>query len=156
VSGPVFIICALGLVWGGTEGVGSRLHVLRSQTRFRWYQGRWVPFSSFALPNTFLAVSRASGPIFQFCAPGLFLGGIEGVGSSLHVLCSQSRFRRYRGRRGSFSCFALMNAFWAVPRASGPVFMFCAPGLVFGWYRGRQGSFSCFKLPKSFWAVPRP
>jgi hypothetical protein len=30
----VFIFCALGLVFGGTEGVGSRFHVLHARTRF--------------------------------------------------------------------------------------------------------------------------
>jgi hypothetical protein len=36
-SGPVFMFCALGLIFDGTEGVGSRFHVLRSRTRFRRY-----------------------------------------------------------------------------------------------------------------------
>jgi hypothetical protein len=35
--GPVFIFCAHVTVCGGTEGVGSRFHVLRSWTRFRRY-----------------------------------------------------------------------------------------------------------------------
>jgi hypothetical protein len=36
--GPVFMICALRLVLVGTDGVGSRFHVLRSQTYFRRYR----------------------------------------------------------------------------------------------------------------------
>jgi hypothetical protein len=166
--------CASVIVFGGTECVGSRFHVLRSQTRFRRYRGRRVPFSCFALPDSFSAVPRASGPVFMFCAPGLIFGGTERVGSRFHVLRSRTRFRRYRGRRVPFCCFALPNPFLAVPRASGPVFMFYAPGRIFGGtegipsrfhvlrsqtyfqrYRGRRVPISCFALPDSFSAVPR-
>jgi hypothetical protein len=210
-SGAVFMFCAPGLVFGGAECVRSRFHILRAQTRFRRYRGSRVPFSCFALPDSFSAVPRASGPVFMFCAPGHIFGNAESVGSRFHVLRARTRFRLYRGRRVSFSCFVLPNSFsavrgrrvpfhvvrsWtrfrrcpvrrvpfscfarpdscsAVPRASGPVFMFCAPGLVFGfaefvgsrfhvlsartrvrWYRGRRVPFSCFALPDSFSAVP--
>jgi hypothetical protein len=141
---------APGLVFCGTKGVGSCYHVL-------------------CAPDSFSAVSRASGPVFMFCAPGLVFGGTEGVGSRFHVLCARTRFRRYRGRRDPFSCFVRPHSFSAVPRASCRVFMFCAPGLVFGGTegvgtrfhvlrarnrfrgnRGRQISFSCFALPDSF------
>jgi hypothetical protein len=37
---------------------------------------------------------------------------------------------RYRACRVPSSCFALLESFHVVPRASGPIFMFCAPGLV--------------------------
>jgi hypothetical protein len=203
------MFCAPSLVLGGTECVGSRFHVLCDQTHFRRYQGRRVPFSYFARPDTFSAVTRASGFVFMFCAPGLvfdgtedvgyrflvlssrthlrrfryrrvpfsyyahsdmssavprasclifmfyapqvvsrgtegvgsrfhvlrsliILGGTEGVGSRFHVLRSPTHFWSYRGRRVPFSCFARSDSFSAVPRASGPVFMFCAPGHVFG------------------------
>jgi hypothetical protein len=168
------MFCALGLLFGGTEGVGSSFHVLRARTHFRLYRRRLVIFSSFALPDSFSAVMRASGPVFMFCAPGLFFGGSEGVGSSFHVLCSRTRFRRYRGRRVTFSCYVLPNSFSAVPRASAPVFMFCAPRHVSGGaegfgshfhvlralthfrrYRGRRVMFSCFALPDLFGAVRR-
>jgi hypothetical protein len=190
-SGPVFIFCALGLVFVGTEGVGSRFHVLRARTRFRRYRGSRVPFSCFARPNLFLAVPRAFDPVFLFYAPGLVFRGtegvgsrfhilrprtrfrrLEGVGSLFHVLRAQTRFRRYRGHRVPFSCFARPNLFLAVPRAFDPVFLFCAPGLIFGGtegvgshfnilrsrtrfrrYRGRRVLFSCFALPDSFSAV---
>jgi hypothetical protein len=154
-SGPVFIFSAPGHVFEGTDGVGSRFHVLRSRTLFRPYRGRLVPFSCIPLPDIFSAVLRASGPVFFFCARGIILGGTKGVGSRFYVLRSRTRFQRYRGRRG-------------------PVFMFCAPGLVFGGtvgvgsrfhvlpaqtlfrrYRGRQIPFFCFLLPKMFSAVPR-
>jgi hypothetical protein len=52
--GPVFMFCALGLIFGGTEGAGSSFHVLRSRARFGRYRGRCVPFSCFALPDSFL------------------------------------------------------------------------------------------------------
>jgi ABC-type sulfate transport system permease subunit len=104
VSGPVFMFCAPGHVFDGKEGVGSRFQVLRVQTRIRRYRGRRVAFSCFALPDSFSAVPKASGPIFMFCAP---------------------------------------DSFSAVPRASGPVFMFCAPGLVFG---GAECGFNFVKI----------
>jgi hypothetical protein len=230
-SGPVFMFYAPELIFGGTEDVGSRFHVLRSQTHFRRYQGRRVPFSCFALPDSVSTVPRASGPIFMFCsrtrfrrhqewrvpfsccalldsfsavsgatcsvfmfcptalifisiksvrsyfmfcAFGLIFGGIEGVSSSFHVLRSRTHFPWYRGRRVPFLCFALLNSFSTVPRASGPVFIFCAPRLVFGCtgcdvsrfhisraprlifrpYRVRHVMFACFACSDSFSAVP--
>jgi hypothetical protein len=147
------MVCAPGLVFGGTEGVGYRFHVLLCRTRFWRYRGHAIPFSCFPLPDMFLWVPRASGPFFTFCAPGLIFGGTEGVGSSLHVLRARTHFRRYRGRWVPFSCFAFPDSFLAVPSASGPVFIFCAPGLIFG-ARGRRVPFSCFARPDSFSAVP--
>jgi hypothetical protein len=132
VLGLVFIFCAPKLVFGGTEGVGSRFHVLRSRTHFRRYRGRPIPFSCFPLPDMFLAVPRASGPFFMFGALGIVFGGNECVGSRFHVLCSWTRFRRFRVRRVSFSYFARPESFSALTRASGLVFMFCDPGLIFG------------------------
>jgi hypothetical protein len=98
-------------VFGGTEGVLSLFHVLRSRTRFRRYRGCRLPFSCFALPDSFSAVPRASGPVFMFCVTGLVFGGTEGVGSRLHVLRFRTRFRRYRERRVPFSYFALPDSF---------------------------------------------
>jgi hypothetical protein len=131
-SSPFFMFCAPKLIFGGTEVVGSRFHVLLSRTSFRRYQRRQVLFSCFALPDSFSVVSGVSNPVFMFCAPGLIFGCTEGVGTRFHVLRSQTLFCWYRGRRVPFSCFALPDSFSAVPRASGPVFMFCAQGLIFG------------------------
>jgi hypothetical protein len=131
-SGPIFMFCVPGHIFGGAEGVGSRFQVLRFRTRFMWYRGRRVPFSCFALPDSFSAVPRVSGPVFMFCAPGLDFGGTEGVGSRFHVSQSRTRFRRYRGRLVPFSCLARPDSFSAVTRAPVPIFMFCAPELVFG------------------------
>jgi hypothetical protein len=141
VSGPVFMFCAPGFVFmfcgtGGTDGVGSRFPVLRAQTRFRPYPGCRVLFSCFALPESFSAVLRALGPILMFSTPGQVFGGTEGVRSLFHVLRARTRFLLYRRRRDLFTCFALLNSFSAVPRASGPVYMFCAPELVFGCTEG--------------------
>jgi hypothetical protein len=129
--GPIFMFCAPGLVFGGTKGVESRFHVLRSQTRFRRFRGRRVPFSCFARPDSFSAVPKPSGSIFMFYAPGLVLGGTEDVGSRFNVLRARTHLRRYRGRRVPFSSFAAPDSFLAVRKASGPIFMFCAPGIVF-------------------------
>jgi hypothetical protein len=118
---------APGLVLGGTEGVRSSFHVLRSLTHFRRNRGRRVRFSCFAFPDTFSAVPRAPGSVFMFYARGLVLGCTEGVESRLHILRSRTRFRRYRGRRVPFSCFTFPDSFLTVPRAPVPVFMFCAP-----------------------------
>jgi hypothetical protein len=174
-SGPVFMFCAPRRIFGGTKGVGSRFHVLRSRTRFRHYRLCRVQFSCFALPDPFSAIPTASGPVIMFCAPGTVLDCTEGVGSRFHVLRSKTQFGRYRGRRVPFSCFALPDSFSAIPMASSPDFMFCAPGLIFGGtegvksrflvlrsrtrflrYRRRRFPFSCFALPTAFSAVPRP
>jgi hypothetical protein len=168
------MFCAQGIVFGGTGGDRYLFLVLRSRTHFLQYGGRRVPFSCFALPESFSTVPSASGPIFMFCTPGLIFDGTEGVGSRFHVLRSRNRFRRCRGRRDPFSCFVLPESFSAVPSVLGPVFMFCAPGFVFvgtegvasGFhvflaqthfrrYRGRRVPFSCFALPDSFSLVPR-
>jgi hypothetical protein len=127
----------------------------------------------FYAPDSFSAVERASGPVYMFCAPELVFGGTGGVRSRFLVLRSPNHFRRYRGRRVPFSCLARPDSLSAVPRASGPVFMFCASGLVFGGTKGagsrfhvflihnhfwrcqvRRVPFSCFALPDSFSAVP--
>jgi hypothetical protein len=174
VSGPVFTFRTPGLVFSGTEGVESLFRVLRSWTLFWWYRGRRFPFSCFALSNSFSVVPRASGPVFTLFAPGHVFSGNEGVRSRFHVLRSRTHFLRYRGRRVPFSCFPLPDSFSAVSRASGPVFMFCVPVLVFGgtkgvgshfldlrsmtrfrWYQRRRVPFSCFVRPASFSAVPR-
>jgi hypothetical protein len=131
-SGPIFMFCALELIFIGTEGIGSRFHILRSRTRFQRYRGRRDPFSCFALPNSFRAVPRLSGPVNMFCAPGLIVGGTEGVESYFHVLRSRTRFGRYRGCQIPFSCFLLPDSFSTELRVLGPVFMFCASGPVSG------------------------
>jgi hypothetical protein len=128
----------------------------------------------FALPDMFSEVPRAMGPVFMFCAPRLIFGGTDDVGSCFHVLRVRTRFRRYRGCRVLFSYFLPPELFPALPRALGPVFMFCASGLVFDGtegvgscfhifcprscfprYRGRWVPFSCFARPDSFSAVSR-
>jgi hypothetical protein len=147
---------------------------LRSRTHFRRYRGLRVPFSCFARPDTFSTAPRASGPVFMFCASGLFFDGTKGVGTRFHVLRALTHFRRYRGCRVMFSFFALPDSVSTVPRASGPDFMFCAPGLIFSgpegvWsrfnvlrartrfrrFRGRWVPFSCFLLLDMFLGVPR-
>jgi hypothetical protein len=153
-SGPVLTFCAHGLIFGGTVGVGSRFHVLRPRTHFRRYRGlifggivsMFCPsglifggiegvgsrFRCFARQDSFSAMSSASGPVFMFCVPVLGFSGNEGVGSRFHFLLSRTHFRRYRGCRVLFSCSARPDWFSAVRRASGPVLMFCLPGLFFG------------------------
>jgi hypothetical protein len=172
VSGPVFTFCVSRLAFGGIDGVGSRILVLRAWTRVRRYRGRRVSFSIFALPDLFSAVTRALGPVFTFCAPGLIFDGTEGVASRFLVLRARTHFRRYRGHRVPFSRFALPDSFSAVTSASIPVFTFCAPGQVFvvaegiGSHfhvlrsrtrfrrcRGRPVPFSHFARPDSFSAV---
>jgi hypothetical protein len=140
-SAPVFMLCTHGHVFDSAEGVRSRFHVLRPRTCFRWYLGRRVPFSCFALSDSFSAVLRASGPVFMFCSPRLVFSDTHGVGSHFHVLRARTHFRRYRRRPLPFSCFALTNTFSAVRRASRPVYMFCAPGLLFGVSEGVGSNF---------------
>jgi hypothetical protein len=135
-SGLVLMFCAPERVFGGTEGVGSRFLVLRSKSHFRQYRGRRDPFSCFPRRDSFSAVPRASALVFRFCAPGLVSRGIEGIRSSFHVLGARTRFWRYQGCQLPFSCFGLPYSFSTVPRASCPVYIFCAPVLIFG---GNEG-----------------
>jgi hypothetical protein len=114
--------CALGLVLSATKGVRSHFHVFPSRTHFRRYRGRRVLFSCFALPNLFLTITREPGRVFMFRAPRLIFDCSEGVGSHFRVLRTRTHFRRYRGRRVSFSYFPLPNTFRAEPRAPNPIF----------------------------------
>jgi hypothetical protein len=113
-SGPVFMFCAPKHVFDGTDGVGSHFHVLHARGRFRQFRGCRVSFSCFALRESFLAVPRASGPVFMFCVPEPVFGGAECVGSLFHVLRARTSFRRYRGRPIPFSCFPLSDTFLAI------------------------------------------
>jgi hypothetical protein len=154
-SGLVFMFYAPGLVFCGTEGIGANFHVLRALTHFRRYRWRRVQFSCFTLPDSFSAVPRVSGPVLMFCAPALAFGGTMGVGSRFHVLPARSHFRRYLGRPILFSCFPRINIFSAVPRASGPVFMFCALGLIFGGTECVSSHFHVFPFLDMFSAIQR-
>jgi hypothetical protein len=145
-SGPVFMFCAPGLIFGGAERVESPLHILRAQNRFRWYRGPRVPFSCFARPDSFSAVLNASGLIFIFCPPGLVFGSTVGVGSRFHVLGSRTHIQRSREHQVLFSCFARSDSFSTVPRASGLVFMFCVAELVFD---GTEGVGTLFLVLRS-------
>jgi hypothetical protein len=144
------MFCAPEIIIGGCKGVGYHNQVLRARTRFRRYLKRRVPFSYFELQDSFSAVPRSSGPVFIFYAPRLVFGGTEVVRSRCHILRSKTRFRRYRGRRVPFSYFALTDSFSAVPRASGPFFKFCAPGLVFGRTEGVVSHFHVLCAPTRF------
>jgi hypothetical protein len=146
-SGPVLMFCASRLVFDGTEGTRSSFHVLGSRTHFRRYRGRRVPFSCFALADSFLAEPRASSLILMFCAAGLIFGGTKGVRSLFHVLRSRTRFRQYIGRRVPFPCFALPDQFSTEPSESGLIFMFYAPDLNFDGIE-RVGSVFMFCAPR--------
>jgi hypothetical protein len=130
-SSLVFMFCAPIIIFGGEKGVGSC-------------------FSFFALPDLFLVVPGASDRVFLFCAPWLDFNGTEGVGSRFHVLRFRARFRRYRGHRVLFSCFARSESFSAVPGASGPVFLFCAPRLIFGGTSGVGSRFHVLRFRTRF------
>jgi hypothetical protein len=120
--GSRFMFCAPGLVFGGNEGAGYRFHVLCSWSRFL--------LSSFALLDSFSAVSRASTPVLIFGA--------------------RTRFRQYRGRRVPFSCFALPDSVSAIMRASGLVFLFCALGHVFDGMEGVRSRFHVLRALAHF------
>jgi hypothetical protein len=133
--GLILMICVPGLVFSGTENAGSRFHVLRSQTHFRRCRVRRLPFSCFASPE-------------------LIFDGTKGVGSRFHVFRYRTRFRRYGGRRVSISCFVLPDSFSAVPTAPGPVFMFCAPKLIFDGTKGVGSGFHVLRLCDPFSRAP--
>jgi hypothetical protein len=126
------MFCALVLVFGGAECVGSRFHDLPTRTRFRRYRGRPIPFSCSPLPDMFLAGRRVSCLVFMFCVPGQVFCGTEGVGSRFHVCTAGLIFGGTEGVDSHFHVFSFPNSFSAVRRVSGPVFIFCAPELVFG------------------------
>jgi hypothetical protein len=149
-SGPIFMFCVPVLIFDGTEGVRYRFLVLRSRTHFQRYPGRRVPFSCFARPNSFSAVPTASAPVFMYCHPEHFFDGAVRVESHFHVLHSRTHFRRFRDRWFPFSCFASPYSFSTVSRASGPVFTFCAPGLVFGGTVGVNSRFHVLRVRTHF------
>jgi hypothetical protein len=144
------MFCAPGLIFGGTEGVDSRFHVLRTRNHFRRCRGSHDPFSCFSRPDSVSAVLRASAPVFMFCAPALGFDGTEGVLSRFHVLRARTRFRRYRGRRVLFSCLARPDSVSAVPRASSPVFMLCTPRLGFDDFEGVMSRFHVLRAQTRF------
>jgi hypothetical protein len=102
-------------------------------------------FSCYAPPDPIWAEPRASSPVFMFRTPELLFDFTDGFECRFHVLCSRSCFRRYRGRRVPFSCFAIPDSFPAVPRTSGPICMFGAPGHVFRGTKALLDSFSTVK-----------
>jgi hypothetical protein len=169
-SGLIFKFCVPELLSRGNEGVGSRFQVLRFRTHFQRYRGRRVlflcfalpdsfsavppcpvPFSCFVLPDSFSTVPTASALFFLFSASGLIFDGTESVEFSFQVLSALTHFRRYRGRRVPFICFALPDTFSAVPRMSGPVFMFIAPGLIFSGNEGVGSRFQLLRFRSRFW-----
>jgi hypothetical protein len=117
----------------GTDSVGSRLHVLRSRTRFQRYRGRRVPFSCFALPDSFSMVPWAFRSVFMFSATGNVFGGTEGVGSRFHVSAPELVFGDFEGVKSYFYVFRSRKCFRR--------------------YRGRQVPFSCLAHPDSFLTV---
>jgi hypothetical protein len=98
-------------------------------------------FSCFARPDSFSAVTRATGLVFMFCAPGLIFNGNEGVGSYFHVLRALTRFRPYRGRRVSFSCFAWPDTFFGGIEGVRSRFLVLRARTHFRRYRGRRVPF---------------
>jgi hypothetical protein len=52
-----------------------------------------------------------SDPVFMFCTHILLLGATRGTRSSFLILGNWSHFRRYRGCRVQFQCFALPDQF---------------------------------------------
>jgi hypothetical protein len=130
-SGPVFMFCGLRLV-------------------FWQYRGCRVPFSFFAVPDSFFAFLRLSGPVFLFCVPGLVFDGTKGDSSRINVLRAETHFRRYQERRVKFSCFALPDSLSAVSTATSPVFMFCAPRLIFDRNKGVGSHFQILRARTRF------
>jgi hypothetical protein len=142
-TNTVFMFCTTKFVLGGTEEVGTRLHVLRSRTHFGRYRGRRAQFSYFVLADSFGAVPRASGPVFMFFTPELIFGGTDGIGSHFHFFASELVFDDTEGVGSCFLCFALPGSFGAKARALGHVFKFYAPGLILD---GTEGTWPCFHV----------
>jgi hypothetical protein len=141
------MFCATRLVFGGTEGVGSRIQVLRAQTHFRVFM--------FCATGHVFGGAEGVVSCFHVFASGLVFGGTMGVGSRFHVMRAQTRFRRYRRRQVSFSCIALPDTFSVVRTTSDPIFMIYAPGVIFGGTEGVGSRFHVVALSDSFSVVPR-
>jgi hypothetical protein len=120
------MFCAPGLIFGGTEGVGSHFHASRA--------------------GSFSAVPMASGPIFIFCAPGIIFGGTEVVRSRFHVLRSQTCFQRCRVRWVTFSCFVRPEWFRR-PEDDGSRFHVFRTGTIFSGTEGIGSNFHVFFAP---------
>jgi hypothetical protein len=73
---------------GGTKCARSIFYVSRYQNRFWRYRGRRVPFSCFALPDSFSTILRVWDLVFMFYALGLILDSIEGVGRAIFMFCA--------------------------------------------------------------------
>jgi hypothetical protein len=142
-------------VFDNNEVVRTQFLFLCSRTNFRRHRVWRVPFSCFVLPDSFLVVPGATCPVFIFCASALVFGGNEDVRSRFHVLHSHTLFRRYRGRRDTFSSFELLDSFSTVSRTSAPVFMFCAPRHVFGGAEGVGSRFYVLRSRTHFFTVLR-
>jgi hypothetical protein len=149
-SSPIFMFCSLGVVFGGTEDVRSRFHVLRARTCFSFVPRTSCPVFMFCAPGLISAIPSVSCPVFIFYALEHVFGSTAGIGSRFHVLLAQTRFRRYRGRQLPFSCFVLPDSFSAVPRAFVHVFMFCAPGHIFGGTEGVGSRFHVLRVETRF------
>jgi hypothetical protein len=87
---------------------------------------------------------------FMFCTHELVFDGTEDVGSRLHILCSRTRFGRYRGCRVQFAYFALPDPFSFVQMASGPVFIFCALILILNGIDGVGSRFNVLRSGAPF------
>jgi hypothetical protein len=105
--GLVIMFCSPKLIFGGSEGVGSRFNVLRVRTCFLRYRVRRVPFSCFARPDSFSAVSSVLCPYFMFCAPVLVFSGTGGIGSHFHVFFSGLVFSGTEGVGSRFHVLLL-------------------------------------------------
>jgi hypothetical protein len=63
---------------------------------------------------------------------------------------SKTHFRRYQGCCVPFLSLVLLDSFSEVPRASGPVDMFLATGLVFGGTKGVETRFNVLRFQTRF------
>jgi hypothetical protein len=148
-SGLDFMFCAPRLIFDGTEGVGSRFHVLRSRTNFQWFIRRRVPFHVLRTSSRFRRYQGRLVP-FSYFAPRLVFCSTVRVWSCCHVLRSDTHFRWYQRRRFPFSCFARPDSCSTIRRASDPVFQVLRSMTRFRRYRGCPFPFSHFALPDSF------
>jgi hypothetical protein len=92
---------ASGLIFGGSEVVGSRFHVLQARTYFWRYRGPYLflaiswasaPIFMFCIPRLIFGDTVGVSPVFMFCAPVLIFGDTEGVKSHFHVLRARGSF----------------------------------------------------------------
>jgi hypothetical protein len=149
-SGSIFMFCATKLIFGGTEGLGSRFHVLCSRTHFKRYRGSRVLFLWFALVGLFwgILIACCAAPCSAVLAP------FDTRGDSYFTNLkgppvNPTAVGRVAACRSCAAQQTIAILFWAIPRASGPIFMLCRAADLFSAVPSVSGLVLLFLLSRT-------